>query len=118
MSSASHESKNSDTPVKRIQLQQSDESSFKVKCGAKTAFFFPSRLKRTGKRMSKCIKHSDKWLSPSEFESLVGVAAKKWKQSIKCEGVALGEWLSGHAGSQGSQSVSHQLEKEAVHSQH
>ena len=52
MSSATHKCKNSDTPVKRIQLPQSDESSFKVKCGAKTALFFPLRLKKTGKGMS------------------------------------------------------------------
>ena len=109
MSSAGDESKNSDTPVK----------SFKVKCGAKTALFFPSRLKKTGKGMSKCIKHNDKWLSPSEFESLAGMAAKKWKQSIKCEGVALGEWLTGHTllHSQSSQSVCSLLENEAVHNQ-
>ena len=68
MSSVTHKSKNSDTPVKRIQLPQPDESSFKVKCGAKTALFFPLRLKKTGKLEKECqsIKH---WLSPSEFES-------------------------------------------------
>ena len=70
---------------------------------------------KTKEKECQCIKHSDKWLNPSEFESLPGVAATKWKQSIKCERV---EWLSGQAGSQDSQSVSHQLENEAVHSQH
>ena len=66
-----------------------------VKCGGKTAEFFPSKLKRTGKSLSKCIKHGGRWLNPNEFESLAGLhQAKKWKQSIRCKGKALGESLA------------------------
>lgn len=105
----------SDTPAKTKQTQKADESSFKVKCGNKTALFFPSKLKKNGKGLSKCIKYNEKWLSPSEFESFAGLSARKWKQSIKCEGVALGEWLLEHA--QVGQTLSQQSESVATPSQ-
>ena len=56
---------------------------------------YPAKLKGTGKGLSKCIKFGTKWLTPNEFESLAGMhQAKKWKQSITCEGKALGVWLA------------------------
>ena len=48
-----------------------------------------------GKTVAKCInKYQGKWISPSEFETLAGVQARKWKQSIKYGGKPLGAWLS------------------------
>ena len=73
------------------------EKCIVVKCGNKTAEFYPSKLRKTGKSISKCIKHLGKWLSPSEFESMSGMQhTRKWKQSIKVEGRPLGEWIDEH----------------------
>lgn len=115
MSVNSGNDKDSDTPVRSKPIQGKEESGIKVKCGNKIAMFFPSKLKRIAKGLAKCIKYNDKWLSPSEFESVAGLTAKKWKQSIKCEGVALGEWLSGNVRlldrqTQGSHNLQQSLE--------
>ena len=61
-----------------------------VKCGAKVGIFYPSKFKKNGKTVAKCIKYQWKWVSPSEFETLAGVQARKWKQSIKYGGKPLG----------------------------
>ena len=90
------------------------EKSVSVKCGNKTAEFFPSKLKKSGKSVSKCIKYMGKWLNPSEFESMAGMQhTRKWKQSIKCKGKPLGEWLTEHGQEmclESSQSCAHQPE--------
>ena len=81
------------TPTKVSDL----EKCIVVKCGNKTAEFYPSKLRKTGKSISKCIKHFGKWLSPSEFECMSGMQhSRKWKQSIKVEGRPLGEWIDEH----------------------
>ena len=65
-----------------------------VKCNTKIAEVFPPKLHKKGKAISKCIKHSGKWLSPTEFEALARQQqTRQWRQSIKCEGKPLGEWL-------------------------
>ena len=103
--------KDSDTPVRSKPIQGKEESGIKSNVVI-IAMFFPSKLKRIGKGLAKCIKYNDKWLSPSEFESVAGLTAKKWKQSIKCEGVALGEWLSGNVRLLDSQTQgSHNLQR-------
>jgi len=83
--------------VSRVGTPQAIESEVcvTVKCGGKSGELFPHKLKRTGKSLSKCIKHGDRWFNPNEFECLAGMHhAKKWKQSIRCEGKPLGEWLA------------------------
>lgn len=72
------------------------KESVKIKCGSKEAELFLLKLKNQGKSISKCIKYGGKWVSPSEFETLAGSHARKWKQSIRCEGVQIGEWLATH----------------------
>lgn len=64
-----------------------------VKCGNKTAAFFPNKIRRTGKTVGKCIRYQGKWMSPNEFETAAGVQSRKWKQSIKYNGKPLGDWL-------------------------
>ena len=68
--------------------------SQRLKYGNKTAAFFPSKIKRTGKTVGKCIRHQGKWMSPNEFEIVAGVHSRKWKQSIKFNGKPLGDWLT------------------------
>ena len=70
------------------------ERALVVKCGNKTAMFYPGKCKKSGKSVGKCIQFQGKWISPIEFESLAGIQAKKWKQSIKYSGKPLGAWIS------------------------
>lgn len=65
-----------------------------IKCGSKSAEFYPDKLKKTGRSISKCIKYQDKWFNPPEFESLAGLQTKKWRQSIMVGGKKIGDWLS------------------------
>lgn len=74
-------------------MSQTSEVHLTVKCGQKTAAFFPERMKQTGRTVGKCIRYQGKWMSPNEFESVAGVPAKKWKQSIRYDGKPLIEWL-------------------------
>ena len=71
-----------------------DGSGLTVKCGKNTATFYPEKLRAPGKKLGKCIWCKEKWVTPSEFESMSLVQAKKWKQSIKFEGRPIGEWLT------------------------
>ena len=83
--------------VSRMGTPQAIESEVcvTVRCGGKSGELFPHKLKRTGKSLSKCIKHGDRWFNPNEFECLAGMHhAKKWRQSIRCEGKSVGEWLA------------------------
>ena len=73
------------------------KESVKIQCGSKEAELFFSKLKKQGKNITKCIKYGGKWVTPSEFETLAGSHARKWKQSIRCEGVQIGEWLATHS---------------------
>ena len=61
------------------------KESVKIQCGSKEAELFFSKLKKQGKNIIKCIKYGGKW-----------VTARNWKQSIRCEGVQIGEWLATH----------------------
>ena len=91
---------NSSTPSAcgtRLTPARDDHDLSSVKCGPKTAEFYPCKFKRIGNCLSKCIKHGNNWYNPNEFEALAGLhQTKKWKQSIKCGGKPLGEWLSEH----------------------
>ena len=40
------------------------------------------KTKEAGKSINKCIKYGGKWVTPSEFETLAGSHARKWKQNI------------------------------------
>ena len=72
----------------------SSDTILQVKCGNKHAAFYVAKCKRSGKTVGKCIKYQGRWMSPSEFESMAGVPAKKWKQSIKYGDKPLGVWLT------------------------
>ena len=67
-----------------------------VKCGSKAAEFFPAQCKKSGRSITKCVRHKGQWMSPTEFETLSGMQGKKWKQNIKFEGKPIGEWLAEH----------------------
>ena len=71
-----------------------------IKCGNKSAEFYPGKLKKTGRSISKCIKYQDKWFNPPEFESLAGLQTKKWRQSIMVGGKKIGDWLSSYYSNQ------------------
>ena len=51
-------------------------------------------MKTSGRKLGKCIRFRNKWVTPSEFESMSAVQAKKWKQSIKFNGKPIGDWLA------------------------
>ena len=72
------------------------EEILSVKCGNRVAAFYPGKCKKMGKGMSKCILYQGKWVNPSEFETMAGIQARKWKQSIKYGGKPLGAWLAQH----------------------
>ena len=76
-----------------VSPEKADEG-LQVKCGTKTAEFFPLKYKKVGRGIARCIKHKGQWLSPTEFENLAGIQGKKWRQSIKFEGKPLAEWLA------------------------
>lgn len=86
------------TSVGKTPTRVSDlEKCVVIKCGNKTAEFYPGKLRKNGKSISKCIKHLGKWINPSEFECMAGMQhTRKWKQSIKVEGRPLGEWIDEH----------------------
>ena len=65
-----------------------------VKCGKPTAKFYPERVKASGLKLGRCIRFREKWVTPSEFESMSAIQARKWKQSIKYDGKPIGEWLA------------------------
>ena len=65
-----------------------------VKRGKNTASFYPERVKTSGRKLGKCIRFINKWVTPSKFESMSAVQAKKWKQSIKFNGKPIGDWLA------------------------
>ena len=83
MSVNSGNDKDSDTPIRSKPIQRKEESGIKVKCGTKIAVFFPSKLKKIGKGLAKCIKYNDKWLSPNEFESGGRVFSQKMETKYK-----------------------------------
>lgn len=74
-----------------------------VKCGSKSAEFFPLKCKKLGNCIGKCVKHNGRWMSPSEFECLAGMKGKKWRVNIKFEGKPLGQWLEEHDSDPSSQ---------------
>ena len=64
-----------------------------VKCGSKSAIFLPNRMGRDGKSTGKCVKYHGKWITPSEFEKCAGIAARKWKQSVRFNDKPIGTWI-------------------------
>ena len=83
-----------DTPVSVAAPQPSKGKGLTVKCGKNSATFFPKKMKCQGRKLGKCIKFKEKWVTPSEFESMSQVQARKWKQSIKFQGKPIGDWLT------------------------
>ena len=75
-------------------MQPSKGKGLTVKCGKNSATFFPEKMKCQGKKLGKCIQFKEKWMTPSEFESMSQVQARKWKQSIKFQGKPIGDWLA------------------------
>ena len=63
-----------------------------VKCGKNSATFHPDKMRTQGRKLGKCIYFKGKWVTPTEFESMSQVQARKWKQSIKFEGKPIGDW--------------------------
>ena len=68
------------------QSQSSDPDVFRVKCGgAKGTFSLEKYVASisTGK-LGKCVRSdsSQEWITPTEFESLGGKKARKWRESI------------------------------------
>ena len=57
---------------KSDKVTSSPLSGVKIKCGKKEALFFPSKLGKQGKTISKCIEFGAKWVNPDEFESIAG----------------------------------------------
>lgn len=65
-----------------------------VKCGKNSATFHPDKMRTQGRKLGECIYFKGKWVTPTEFESMSHVQARKWKQSIKFEGKPIGDWLA------------------------
>ena len=78
---------------KVVPTECNSELFITVKCGQKTAQFYPMQMKKSGKTVGKCVKYQGRWITPNEFENTAGVPARKWKNSIKHDGKPLGEWL-------------------------
>ena len=74
--------------------QPSKVKGLAVRCGKNAATFFPEKMKTQGRKLGKCIQFKGKWVTPTEFESMSQVQAKKWKQSIKFQGKPIGDWLA------------------------
>ena len=90
------ESRDKSPAVSHIQSKVDLQSGIKIKCAGKVAELFPLKLKKIGKNLSKCVKYNGKWMTPVEFENISGSHARKWRQSIKCDGKELGDWLVEH----------------------
>ena len=65
-----------------------------ITCNSHKAEFYPSKFKKNGKSICKCIKYQGKWYNPLEFESTCGLNSRKWRQTIKHDGKPLGDLLS------------------------
>ena len=83
-----------DTPLSLAAPQPSKGKGLTVKCGKNSVTFFPEKMKCQGRKLGKCIQFKEKWVTPSEFESMLQVQARKWKQSIKFQGKPIGDWLA------------------------
>ncbi|XP_061677757.1 deformed epidermal autoregulatory factor 1 homolog isoform X2 [Syngnathoides biaculeatus] len=60
-------------------------SELPVRCRNTGGILYKNRLGSGGK--GRCIKHDQKWLTPTEFEALAGRASSKdWKRSIRYAG--------------------------------
>ena len=64
-----------------------------IACNGTKAEFHAAKFSKSGRSISKCIKHEGKWLNPIEFEGACGIHARKWRQTIKYDGKPLGQWL-------------------------
>lgn len=59
-----------------------------IRCKTTTAELYKARLGSGGR--GRCIKHKDRWYTPSEFENLCGRGSSKdWKRSIRYGGRSL-----------------------------
>ena len=50
--------------------------------GLLVAKLYVDRVDLSKRAVGKCVQCSGKWYSPSEFETLGGKRAKKWRQSL------------------------------------
>ena len=53
-----------------------------VVCGRFTSKLYVDRVDLSKRTLGKCVLYNGKWDSPSEFETLGGKRAKKWRQSL------------------------------------
>ena len=87
-----------------------DSEGLQVTCGKNNAIFFPTKLKKSGKSISKCIHFQGRWMTPPEFESLSGFHSRKWRQNIKNKGKPIGEWLSNYHKEEASKEANSQTQ--------
>ena len=78
-----------DTPLSVAAPQPSKGKGLTVKCGKNSATF--EKMKSQGRKLGKCIQFKEKWVTPSEFESMSQVQARK---CIKFQGKPIGDWLA------------------------
>ncbi|XP_043557821.1 nuclear body protein SP140-like protein isoform X1 [Chiloscyllium plagiosum] len=75
--------------------EQDDFSSNKlpVTCGSLKAFLYKNRF--TTGVSGKCIRTNNKWLTPSEFESMSDISQhlRYWKRNIHCKSKTLGQLI-------------------------
>ena len=64
-----------------------------VTCGSLSGNLYLSRLDASNKSQSKCVVVSGKWYTPSDFETLAGKKARKWRQSLHHQGKPLSLYL-------------------------
>ena len=63
-----------------------------VVCGSFTGQLYVDRMNLSKRAVGKCVLCSGKWYTPSEFETLGGKKAKKWRQSLMHLGKRLCEY--------------------------
>ena len=81
-----------------------------ITCGSLGGNLYLSKFDESKKSQSKCIVARGKWYSPSEFESLAGRKARKWRQSLHHQGKPLAMFsISGSLSSQGSSQGDHSV---------
>ena len=73
--------------------------------------------------MGKCVLFESKWVTPTEFENMLGVhPTKKWRKNIKYSGEPIGDWLAknqqDHSLNPFQDSQDSQKPQELINSQH
>ena len=69
-------------------IEEDGETCIDVQCGPNEAYMYLAKL--CGGSRGACIKFTDKWLTPNEFQLVSGrETAKDWKRSIRHKGRSL-----------------------------